>query len=86
VPETHLTLPQAVLELGKSQAPAPSHLPAQGSVAEPVPMHSPSGSVPDVYGLQVPSLPLSLQEVQAPSQALSQQNPSAQCPLWHSLS
>ena len=51
-----------------------------------VPLHtslpqSPSGSVPCVWGVQVPSLPLMLQASQASAQFELQQKPSTHLPL-----
>jgi hypothetical protein len=64
----------------KLQAPLPSQLPVQ----VPLPTHSLAGSSPAETGTQVPALPARLQATQVPSQAPSQQTPSAQNPDSHS--
>ena len=74
-------LPQDVPP-GNTQAPTPSQVDWHGGVPL---LQSPSGSVPMGKGLQVPPLPASLHETQAPVQALPQHTPSAQNPLAHAV-
>src|SRR5690349_8456521 len=72
-----LTPPHSCVASGYTQAPSPSHAPPHGP--------SPHVSlVPPAIGVQTPSLPGITQATQSPSQAVSQQTPSAQKPLPHS--
>jgi hypothetical protein len=67
------------------QAALPSQRPVIPQVAAPWVVHCPLGSVPPAaIGLQVPTEPTSPHDVQLPVQAVAQQIPSAQKPLWQS--
>ena len=67
------------------QPPPPSQNPVLPQVAAPSALHCPLGSVPfAAIGLQVPRLPTSAHDMQLVLQAVVQQTPSAQSPLWQS--
>ena len=67
------------------QPPLPSQNPVLPQVAAPSAVHCPLGSVPSAaIGLQVPRLPTSAHDTQLASQAVVQQTPCAQNPLWQS--
>lgn len=66
-----------------AHAPAPSHTPVVPQVLAALAVHSSAGSVAAGTKLQVPTAPGSEHASQAPPQAPSQQNPSAQNPLAH---
>ena len=63
----------------------PEQLPARPQVVTDWVSHSLSGSVPTVIASQNPSRPLPLQCSHVPVQPVSQQTPSAQWPVLHSL-
>jgi|SRR5665213_153049 len=67
------------------QAPAPSQVPSVPQVATGCTGQSEGlrGMAPDVRLVHVPSEPLAAQVWQPPVQALLQQTPSTQNPLWH---
>jgi len=79
-----LATPQAVPGPHLRQAPAPSQVPSfpQLVVAEAV--QSLCTSVPDTAGAHCPTVPTPSQVMQVPVQAVSQQTPSTQKPLWQS--
>jgi hypothetical protein len=67
------------------QPPPPLQKPVFPQVAAGSALHCPLGSVsPAAIGLQVPRLPTSAHDMQLVLQALVQQTPSAQNPLWQS--
>ena len=67
------------------QLPAPSQKPVFPQVVAPAAVHWPFGSMPSAgTGLQVPGVPTSAHDVQLPLQAVMQQTPWAQNPLWQS--
>jgi hypothetical protein len=53
-------------------------------VDAPLSAHWPSGSAPAATSVQVPAVPARPHERQAPAQAVRQQVPCSQKPLWHS--
>jgi hypothetical protein len=67
--------------LARLQPPAPSHAdePVHGVVAT-------GSGLPAGTGLHIPTRPATVQAMQVPVQAPSQQTPSAQWPLGHALS
>jgi hypothetical protein len=68
------------------QLPAPSQKPVFPQVVAPSAVHCPFGSMPSAgTGLQVPGVPPSAHDMQLPVQAVVQQTPWAQNPLWQSL-
>jgi hypothetical protein len=68
------------------QALAPSQNPVWPQVEAATILQVPVGSAPPAgTAEQVPSLPASAHELQAPVQAVEQQTPCAQTPCWHSL-
>lgn len=73
----------------REQLPAPSHAPLRPQDAGDSGAHSAPGSVPTATGSQAPSAPApfsaAVHATHVPVQAVSQQTPSAQLPLWHSL-
>ncbi len=75
------------LPSGNWHLPVPSHVPVAphgllvGLVHAPVGAGAPSG-----VGVQVPSLPATLQAKQVVLQSTLQQKPSRHLPLWHSTS
>ena len=66
------------------QAPLPSQVPSMPQLALPSSGQSLRGSVPTSAIVQVPTLPGSAQEWQAPEQSCWQQTPSKQWPLAQS--
>jgi hypothetical protein len=83
-PFAQAATPQVVPEAHLRQAPAPSQLPScpqdvVGSAAQPF-----RTSVPDTAGAHSPTVPTPLQVMHVPVQALWQQTPSTQKPLWQS--
>ena len=67
------------------QLPAPSQKPVFPQVVAPSAVHWPFGSMPSAgTGLQVPGVPTSAHDMQLPLQAVVQQTPWAQNPLWQS--
>jgi len=67
------------------QPPLPSQKPVFPQVAAASALHCPFGSVsPAAIGLQVPRLPTSAHDTQLALQAVAQQTPCAQSPLWQS--
>jgi hypothetical protein len=67
------------------QSPAPSQKPVIPQVAAPSAAHCPLGSIPPAgIGLHIPSVPTSPHEVQLAVQAVPQQMPAEQNPLWQS--
>src|SRR5947207_3617281 len=75
------TVPEAYLR----QAPVPSQTPSVPQLCAPMSSHSLRGSVPRSASMQVPTAPCRAQVRQASVQALSQQTPSTQNPLAHSV-
>jgi hypothetical protein len=60
-------------------------LPVVPQLAAPWSRQEPAGSgIPAGTSTQVPSVPTSAQDWQAPAQAVAQQTPCAQLPDWHS--
>jgi hypothetical protein len=67
------------------QLPAPSQKPVFPQVVAPSAVHWLFGSMPSAgTGLQVPGVPASAQDMQLPVQAVVQQTPWVQNPLWQS--
>jgi hypothetical protein len=66
------------------QAPAPSQLPSSPQVVGAEAVQSLRPSLPDTAGVQVPAVPTPLQVIQVCVQAVAQQTPSMQKPLWQS--
>ena len=67
------------------QPPAPSQKPVMPQPEVLCVVHWPFGSMPPaVIGLQAPSVPTSAHDMQLPLQAVMQQTPWAQNPLWQS--
>ena len=76
--------PQLVPGPHLRQAPAPSQLPSRPQLVGAEAVQSLRVSVPDTAGVQVLTFPTPLQVMQASVQALAQQTPSTQKPLWQS--
>jgi hypothetical protein len=67
------------------QAPAPSHTPVVLQLAAPASVQVPAGSAPPCgTGAQVPSVPASAHDMQAPAQAVWQHTPCEHTPSAHS--
>jgi len=82
VPLAQAATPQAVPVAHLRQAPAPSQVPSFPQEVAVSAVQSLRTSVPDTAGVHWPSVPTPPQVMQAPVQALSQQTPSTQKPLW----
>lgn len=72
---------QIVPDAYEGQWPAPSQTPVVPQLALPMSVQRPLGSGPAGSGEQVPSLPVTLQALQAVQAALEQQTPSVHMPL-----
>jgi hypothetical protein len=85
----HFAVAQAVPWVGATHPPMPSQTPSVAQTPTPNLPQSASGSVAFFTGPHVPSVPVPffafVQASQGPSHAVSQQIPSAQKPLVHSL-
>jgi hypothetical protein len=79
-----LAAAQAVPPAYSRHAPPPSQNPSVPQPVAPLSAHCPSGSWPASTSVQVPAVPASAHERQAPVQAVRQQTPFSQKPLPHS--
>jgi hypothetical protein len=82
VPPVQAATPQVVPLAHLRQAPAPSQKPSLPQDVAVSAVQSLCTSVPETAGVHWPRVPTPPQVMQAPPQALSQQTPSTQKPLW----
>ncbi len=68
----------------RRQAPLPSQVPSVPQVEAPWSLHWSNGSAPAATDAQVPTVPVSAQDLQMPAQAVAQQTPCSQKPALHS--
>ena len=85
-PALHESLPHTMLTAYFRHAPMPLHWPSRPQVETPSSAHWPSGSWPSGTFRQVPSLPATAHDLQAPVHAVEQHLPCAQNIELHSAS